>query len=106
MPRRPRPAARTGMLVLLLLLIAPIARAQVPSFSHVFVIVMENHEFGDIVGSPSAPYLNQLAQQYGLATNYFGVTHPSLPNYMALTGGDTFFNSDCVGCLANAPSLA
>ena len=85
---------------------APIARAQTPSFDHVFVIVMENQEYESIIGSSSAPYINSLARQYGLATNAFGVTHPSLPDYMALTGGETFFTNDCVGCVVDAANIA
>ncbi len=61
----------------------------VPSFSHVYVIVMENHEYSSIVGSSSAPYLNGLIAQYGLATNYDAVSHPSEPNYLALFSGST-----------------
>lgn len=77
----------------------------IPNFTHVFVIVMENHEYEDLIGNPSAPYINSLAQQYGLATAYFAVTHPSLPNYMALTSGDTFFADDCVECTAPGVNL-
>jgi hypothetical protein len=85
---------------------ASIARSQTPSFDHVFVIVMENQEYESVIGNSSAPYINSLAQQYGLATNATGVAHPSLPDYMALTGGQTFFTTDCVGCLADAPNIA
>jgi acid phosphatase len=82
------------------------AAAPVPNFSHIFTIVMENKEYGSIIGNPSAPYLNSLAQQYALATNYDGVSHPSLPNYLALTGGDTFgIHSDCTSCFVNQPSI-
>jgi hypothetical protein len=76
-----------------------------PSFSHVYVIVMENHELGDIIGNPGAPYINWLAGQYALGTAYFGVTHPSLPNYMALAAGDTYFDDDCIGCIVDVPSI-
>jgi hypothetical protein len=48
---------------------------------------MENKDFGSIVGSSSAPYINSLANTYGLATDYAAVSHPSLPNYIALTSG-------------------
>jgi len=88
--------ARTVMFALFLSVMASVAHAQVPPFTHVFLIVMENHEYEDIIGNPSAPYVNALAQQYGVALNDFAVTHPSLPNYMALTSGDTFFPDDCV----------
>jgi acid phosphatase len=97
--------ARTIMLALFLGALPSLADAQVPSFTHVFVIVMENHEYEDIIGSPSAPYVNALAQQYGVARSDFAVTHPSLPNYMALTAGGTFFPDDCVGCTTAAVNL-
>lgn len=57
------------------------------TYRHVVVIMDENKSYGDIIGRASAPYLNQLAAACGLATNYRGVTHPSHPNYMAVTGG-------------------
>ena len=50
---------------------------------------MENHSYSEIIGSSSAPYLNSLANACGLATNYVAVTHPSLPNYIAATSGNT-----------------
>ncbi len=59
-------------------------------FSHVFVIVLENHGLKRVVGNPNLPTLNALAKRYGLATNYSGVAHPSLPNYVALIAGSTF----------------
>jgi hypothetical protein len=58
-------------------------------YSHVIWIWMENKAYGQIIGSSAAPYENQLATQCGLATNYFAVTHPSLPNYIAATSGST-----------------
>jgi phospholipase C len=61
---------------------------------YVVVVVMENRSYGQIVGSPSAPYLNGLAKRYGLATNYQAVSHPSEPNYLALFGGSTFGVAD------------
>lgn len=59
-------------------------------FSHVFVIVMENTGYAQAIGNPNLPTLNALAQKYGLATNYTGVAHPSLPNYVAMISGSTF----------------
>jgi hypothetical protein len=61
----------------------------VPALSHIYVIVMENHEYGSIIGNSKAPYLNSLAARYGLATNYTAVAHPSEPNYLALFSGST-----------------
>jgi acid phosphatase len=62
----------------------------VPDFSHIYVIVMENHEYGSIVGSAKAPYINALIRHNGLSTNYTAVAHPSEPNYLALWAGSTF----------------
>jgi len=58
-------------------------------FGHVFIVVEENANYADVVGSPSMPYLNGLATQYGLAANYFANGHPSIPNYFELTTGQT-----------------
>jgi hypothetical protein len=59
----------------------------VPDFRHVYVIIMENKEYSSIVGKSSAPYLNSLIARYGLATQFYAETHPSEPNYIALTSG-------------------
>jgi hypothetical protein len=59
------------------------------TYEHVVWILMENHSYNEIIGSSAAPYINQLASQCGLATNYFAIGHPSLPNYIALTSGST-----------------
>jgi acid phosphatase len=58
-------------------------------FGHVFLVVEENHNYSEVVASPAMPYLNSLANQYGLATNYFANAHPSIPNYFMLTTGQT-----------------
>jgi hypothetical protein len=68
---------------------------------------MENEEYGDIVGSHDTPFINRLARRYALARQMYAVTHPSLPNYLALTGGSTFgIDSDCTDCSIRATSLA
>ncbi len=78
-----------------------------PVFTHVFVIVMENKEYGSIIGNASAPYLNGLANTYGLGMQYYAVSHPSLPNYLALTGGSTFgITTDCTTCYISSTNLA
>lgn len=85
----------------------PAPAPAVPAFSHIFVIVMENHEYGSVIGSAAAPYVNGLAATYGLATNYFAASHPSLPNYFALTAGSTFgIASDCTTCYVTATNIA
>ena len=75
--------------------------AAFPNFSHIFVVVMENKEIGRMLGNRQAPYLNQLANEYAVATRYYAVTHPSLPNYLALLGGDTFGVSE--NCMTVLP---
>src|ERR1700676_92980 len=56
---------------------------------HIFFIMMENHPTNHIIGNTAdAPFINQLAQRYSVATNYHGVTHPSLPNYLSAISGD------------------
>jgi phosphatidylinositol-3-phosphatase len=80
--------------------------SKVPNLSHIAVVVMENEEQASIIGSRSAPYINRLARQGTLATNYYAITHPSLPNYLALTGGSTFgIESDCTDCHVAARNL-
>ena len=59
------------------------------TYDHVVWIVFENHSYDDIVGNSRAPYLNQLAAQCGSATDMHAETHPSLPNYIAMTSGST-----------------
>ena len=77
-----------------------------PRYSHVAVLVLENHDYGSVIGSPSSPYLTGLARRSALATGYFGVGHPSLPNYLAMTGGSTFgVSGDCGSCTVEGSSL-
>jgi hypothetical protein len=64
-------------------------RVTSPRYRYVVWIVMENYGYSSVVGSPSAPYLAELGRECGLATNYRAVSHPSLPNYLALTSGTT-----------------
>jgi phospholipase C len=66
------------------------AAAALPRYQHIFLVVMENENYEQIIGNPHAPIINYLAQHYGLATHYDGVTHPSEPNYVALIGGNYF----------------
>lgn len=82
----------------------------VPRYQHIFEIMMENQKYDTIIGNAAAPQINALAQKYGLATNYFGVTHPSEPNYVANIGGDFFGIQDdnqfyCTPALASTDPL-
>ena len=62
----------------------------VPRLDHVFVIMMENHGYKQIIGNPNAPFANQLANHANVATNYFAIGHPSLTNYLESMGGSNF----------------
>src|SRR5947207_15793739 len=59
--------------------------------AHVFVIVLENRSYSQVAGSG---YIGDLVAKYGVATNYHGVSHPSLPNYLAMTSGTTWGVAD------------
>jgi len=63
-------------------------------FGHVFVVTEENHDYASVIGSSAMPYLNSLAQQYGLATQYYANTHPSIGNYFMLATGQIITNND------------
>lgn len=73
----------------------------VPQIKHIFYIMMENHDRDQIFGNTAdAPFINQLASQYTIATSYYGVTHPSMPNYLATISGD--FQGIWDDCFAGA----
>jgi phosphatidylinositol-3-phosphatase len=74
--------------------------ATAPTYTHVIWVWMENHSYSSIIGSSQAPYINSLARDCGLATNYHNITHPSLPNYIGATSGLALsglsqFSTDC-----------
>lgn len=76
------------------------------TFRHVFIIVMENHGYDQIVGNPSAPYINQLRDRFASADQYYAIRHPSLPNYLALfSGSSQGMTYDCANCTFDAPNL-
>lgn len=66
----------------------------VPVFGHVFLLVEENHSYSEVIGNSDMPYLNSLATQFGLATQYYANTHPSIGNYFMLTTGQLISNDD------------
>lgn len=65
-------------------------RHAVPHLDHVFLIMMENHAYSQIIGNPNAPFINQMAQSANLSTNFYAVGHPSLTNYLEVVGGSNF----------------
>src|SRR6202158_6531325 len=88
-----RITAASLLLMLVALASSPLAaqddRSRNKNFQHVFIIMMENTGFDALIGNQNAPFVNAAAANYGLASNYFGVTHPSQPNYIAATSGST-----------------
>ena len=86
---------------------APTPVPPLSDFDHIVVIVLENKDYNAVIGSQSMPNLNRLASQYSLLSQYYGVTHPSLPNYLALIGGDTFgITRNCEDCFISQTNLA
>lgn len=79
--------------------------------AHVIVLVLENHSYGQIMGASSstvarrAPFLNSIARRCGMATHYRSLTHPSLPNYLGMTGGSTFGLARDVNNQVSGPSI-
>lgn len=76
----------------------PVCRAAsgIPIFSHVFVIMMENTSKSSLDAATNTPYLKGLAKSGATGSDYHGTSHPSLPNYLALTSGsDHAVTCDC-----------
>jgi phosphatidylinositol-3-phosphatase len=78
----------------------------VPQPQRVAVLVLENRSYEQVIGNPSAPFINRLARRYALATDYYALAHRSLPNYVGLTGGNLYgIQNDCTGCATWQPNL-
>ena len=97
-------------LALATLVFAAVAAADSPRsaghLKHVFVIVLENHSMNDVIGDPNAPHITALANEYGVAAGYYGVTHPSEPNYVAMIAGSNFgINNDNPANRFDSPNL-
>jgi hypothetical protein len=113
-----RVALAFGLLAVASTLGAPASAAEgpvptgVPRLEHVFVIMMENHGYSQIINNPNAPFINKYAKTANLATNYFAIAHPSLTNYLEVVGGSNFgvqtdnypdwHNAACLPNLASA----
>jgi phosphatidylinositol-3-phosphatase len=99
-----------ALLLLVLVCAVPASGAApkpAPAFDHVVVFVFENKEREHVLGSRSAPTFNRYAKRYANLTAYYAVTHPSLPNYIALVSGSTGeITTNCTECTVDAPSLA
>ncbi|MDE3024741.1 MAG: phosphoesterase, partial [Acidobacteriota bacterium] len=96
--------ARGALVALLILLVAASAAGAKPKpkhkpkpaapAAHLFVIMLENHSKSSVLGDANAPYINALAKEYAVAEEYYGVTHPSEPNYVAAISGSNWFMND------------
>jgi phosphatidylinositol-3-phosphatase len=75
------------------------------AFQHVIIVVLENTDYSSVIGNAAMPYLNGLAQQYGLATQYYADTHPSIGNYFMMTVGDTISNDDSYGTIVTEDNV-
>ncbi len=62
----------------------------IPRLDHVFIVMMENHSYDEIIGNANAPFINRYARTANLATQYYAVGHPSLTNYLEVVGGSNF----------------
>jgi hypothetical protein len=83
------------------------AAPPVPAFRHVVVVMLENKSQGQVLGNRDAPAFNAFARSGAVLAGYRGVTHPSLPNYLALVSGSTHgISSDCTSCTVAGRSLA
>jgi acid phosphatase len=79
----------------------------VPHLKRVVVIMFENKEYNEVIGSSQAPTINRLARRGALFTHYYAVAHPSLPNYLALVSGSTHgITDDCTDCPVSGRNLA
>ena len=92
--RRSLTAIWVVVLLLCILTSATMAFAALPRAGHVYVVLLENKSYSQVMGSSSMPYLKGLASQYTLASNYYANTHPSIGNYFMLTTGQIITNSD------------
>ena len=85
---------RKIFLLLSLWVLPALAGAQIPKSNHVVLVVEENHSYSSVIGSSSMPYLNSLASQNTLFTQYYASTHPSIGNYLMMTTGQIITNND------------
>ena len=89
----------------LVVLFAVLAQAQIPQSNHVVVLLEENQSYPAVIGSPSMPFLNSLATQYGLATQYYANVHPSIGNYFMLTAGQLVTSNDSLNSTVSVDNI-
>src|SRR3954467_5283465 len=90
---------------LALLFCACLACAAVPAHKHVYVVILENHSYENVVGSASMPYLNSLIAQGALTDNMFGDVHPSVGNYFLMTTGEQITQDSAFSATVSVDNL-
>jgi acid phosphatase len=93
------------VLFLVALFVPALLTAQIPNSNHVVVVLEENQSYSAVIGSASMPYLNGLASQNALATQYYANTHPSIGNYFMLTAGQLVTNNDSLNTTVNVDNI-
>ena len=83
-----------------------LASASAQTVKHVVVIALENHGYSQVIGNPNMPYLNQLAKEGALATNFYATGHPSIDNYFRLTTGQNVTFNDSFSGTTSVDNLA
>lgn len=76
-----------------------IVKAGIPQPDHIVICVLENHAYQQVIGSTSAPYINHLSSVGANMVEFYGLTHPSQPNYLLLFSGDN------QGCTTDNPPV-
>ena len=98
-------ASSTLSALALVLACEPSTRPGVPQAGHVFLVTEENHDYSEVIGSSAMPYLDSLAQTYGLATQYYANTHPSIGNYFMLGTGEIITNDDSYATIVTVDNV-
>jgi acid phosphatase len=102
----PRESRLKKLALLLIAIFVPaLLTAQIPNSNHVVVVLEENESYSAVIGSSSMPYLNGLASQNALATQYYANTHPSIGNYFMLTAGQLVTNNDSLNTTVNVDNI-
>ena len=92
-------------LFLIALFVPALLTAQIPNSNHVVVVLEENQSYPAVIGSASMPYLNSLASQNALATQYYANVHPSIGNYFMLTAGELVTSNDSLNTTVNVDNI-
>lgn len=92
-------------LLLIAVFVPGLLTAQIPNSNHVVVVLEENESYSAVIGSSSMPYLNSLASQNALATQYYANSHPSIGNYFMLTAGQLITNNDSLNTTVNVDNI-